>query len=104
MISMGSIVTSGAALQSHLLSTTTMKRLLLGICWMTKNLRQDAGRGLSGRPAAGSSYAKEEELPETAVAVDVAGRFFDGAFRDEGRVLGVARDHHGFTSRSLSCG
>lgn len=24
--------------QSHLLSTTTMKRLLLGICWMTKDL------------------------------------------------------------------
>lgn len=25
-------------LQSHLLSTTTMKRLLLGICWITKDL------------------------------------------------------------------
>ena len=39
MISMGSMVTSGALLQSHLLSTTTMKRLLLGICCMTKDLQ-----------------------------------------------------------------
>lgn len=39
MISMGSIVTGGALLQSHLLSTTTMKRLLLGICCMTKDLQ-----------------------------------------------------------------
>lgn len=46
MISMGSMVTSGALLQSHLLSTTTMKRLLLGICCMTKDLQQSGGRGL----------------------------------------------------------
>lgn len=39
MISMGSIVTGGALLQSHLLSTTTMNRLLLGICCMTKDLQ-----------------------------------------------------------------
>lgn len=35
---MGSIVTGSTALQSHLLSTTTMNRLLLGICCMTKEL------------------------------------------------------------------
>lgn len=39
MISMGSIVTGGMPLQSHLLSTTTMNKLLLGICWMTKDLQ-----------------------------------------------------------------
>lgn len=40
MISMGSMVTEGMLLQSHLLSTTTMNRLLLGICCMTKDLQQ----------------------------------------------------------------
>lgn len=49
MISMGSIVTRGALLQSHLLSTTTMKRLLLGICCMTKDLRQTQKCGLKER-------------------------------------------------------
>ncbi len=38
MISMGSMVTGGAELQSHVFSTTTMNRLLLGICWITKVL------------------------------------------------------------------
>lgn len=38
MISMGSMVIGSNMLQSHLLSTTTMKRLLLGICWITKDL------------------------------------------------------------------
>lgn len=38
MISTGSIVMGSNMVQSHLLSTTTMKRLLLGICWMTKDL------------------------------------------------------------------
>lgn len=35
---MGSMVIGSNMLQSHLLSTTTMKRLLLGICWITKDL------------------------------------------------------------------
>lgn len=38
IISMGSMVIGSNMLQSHLLSTTTMKRLLLGICWITKDL------------------------------------------------------------------
>lgn len=105
MISMGSIVTSGALLQSHLLSTTTMKRLLLGICCMTKDLQRNGGRGLSSPPAERLSYfrRRRQAIPETAVAVDVACRFFDGAFRDKGRVFCVTRNHHGFTSRPLSC-
>lgn len=105
MISMGSIVTSGALLQSHLLSTTTMKRLLLGICCMTNDLQQNGRRGLSSRPAERLSYSgrRDQPIPETAVAVNVACGFFDGAFRDKGRVFCVARNHHGFTSRSLSC-
>lgn len=41
MISMGSIVTGGMLLQSHLLSTTTMNKLLLGICCMTKDLQPE---------------------------------------------------------------
>lgn len=105
MISMGSIVTSGELLQSHLLSTTTMKRLLLGICWMTNDLQRNGGRGLSWWPAERLSYFKRRHhpIPETSVAVDAARRFFDGAFGDEGRVFCVARNHHGFTPRSLSC-
>lgn len=38
MISTGFMVMGSNMLQSHLLSTTTMKRLLLGICWITKDL------------------------------------------------------------------
>lgn len=38
MISTGFMVIGSNMLQSHLLSTTTMKRLLLGICWITKDL------------------------------------------------------------------
>lgn len=38
MISTGFMVIASNMLQSHLLSTTTMKRLLLGICWITKDL------------------------------------------------------------------
>lgn len=40
MISMGSMVTRGAELQSHLFSTTTINRLLLGICCMTNVLNE----------------------------------------------------------------
>lgn len=40
IISMGSMVIGSNMLQSHLLSTTTIKRLLLGICWITKDLTQ----------------------------------------------------------------
>lgn len=44
MISTGFMVIGSNMLQSHLLSTTTMKRLLLGICWMTKDLPIRQGR------------------------------------------------------------
>lgn len=43
MISIGFMVIGSNMLQSHLLSTTTMKRLLLGICWTTKDLSITAG-------------------------------------------------------------
>lgn len=52
MISMGSMVTGGTLLQSHLLSTTTMNKLLLGICCMTKdlwNMAESEGQNEGGR-------------------------------------------------------
>lgn len=52
MISTGFMVIGSNMLQSHLLSTTTMNRLLLGICWITKDLpitakedKEKGGRG-----------------------------------------------------------
>lgn len=38
LISMGAMVMGATDSQRQLLSTTTMNRLLLGICWMTKDL------------------------------------------------------------------
>lgn len=43
-----------------------------------------------------------EAVPDTALTVDVARCFFDGAFGDEGRVFCITRHHHGFTPRSMS--
>lgn len=39
LISIGAMVIGGTESQKHSLSTTTMKRLLLGICWITKDLQ-----------------------------------------------------------------
>lgn len=39
LISIGAMVIGGIESQKHSLSTTTMKRLLLGICWITKDLK-----------------------------------------------------------------
>lgn len=121
MISMGSMVTGGELLQSHLLSTTTIKRLLLGICCMTKDLQPKQGVELkcyimnSSRLncliwldifSKGGPYLNilswPKALPDTALTVNVACRFFDRAFRDKGRVFCITRHHHGFTPRSLS--
>lgn len=45
LISMGAMVMGATDSQRQLLSTTTMNRLLLGICWMTKDLlEQEAER------------------------------------------------------------
>lgn len=43
LISMGAMVMGATASQRQPLSTTTMNRLLLGICWMTKDLRGHGG-------------------------------------------------------------
>lgn len=43
LISMGAMVMGATASQRQPLSTTTMNRLLLGICWMTKDLRGHRG-------------------------------------------------------------
>lgn len=45
LISMGAMVMGATDSQRQLLSTTTMNKLLLGICWMTKDLlEQEAER------------------------------------------------------------
>lgn len=108
MISMGSIVTGGMLLQSHLLSTTTMNRLLLGICCMTKDLRPKHWQMLKyqDRDSRMNIHSFRRStivwVPDAALTVDVACCFFDGAFRDEGGILRIARYHQGFTSSSLS--
>lgn len=105
MISIGSMVTGGMLLQSHLLSTTTIKRLLLGICCMTNDLQPKRRVPMLQSEPQRSTKTRgpwPESIPDTVVALNVARRFFDGAFRDESRVLCVTRYHHGFTPRSLS--
>lgn len=47
-------------------------------------------------------FQKPEAVPDTALTVDVACCFFDGAFRDESRIFCITWHHHGFTPRSLS--
>lgn len=53
MISTGFMVIGSNMLQSHLLSTTTMNRLLLGICWITKDLPITAKEDKQGGESAG---------------------------------------------------
>lgn len=64
MISMGSMVIGSNMLQSHLLSTTTMKRLLLGICWITKDLPITAqtARNRDLRKEVGEGWRESWEL------------------------------------------
>lgn len=44
LISMGAMVMGATDSQRQLLSTTTMNRLLLGICWITKDLWEQVTR------------------------------------------------------------
>lgn len=110
MISMGSIVTGGMLLQSHLLSTTTMNKLLLGICCMTKDLRPERRQDYNVRvriagehsPFEKQWYCLGSSVPDAALTVDASRCFLDGAFRDEGWILCIAGYHQGLTSSSLS--
>lgn len=40
-------------------------------------------------------------VPDAALTVDVSCCFLDGAFRDEGWILGIAGNHQGLTASSL---